>query len=86
MKLRVGNFEELAKEKGYRSGYELSRDLGCGNQAYKLLKRGNRIGSDIVAELYNRFGAEATLRVIDFEGETFGGFTSKYVKVGNKLY
>ena len=85
MKLRVEKFEELAQEKGYRNGYELSRDLGCGNEAYKILKQGNRIGHDIVAELYNRFGEEAMIRVINFEEETVDGFTNKYVKIGNKL-
>ena len=86
MLLKIAKFEELAKRKGYRNGYELSRDIGCGKLAYNLLKQGHRIGSDIVAELYNRFGGEVMLDVIDFEGDTLDEFTNNYVRIGNKLY
>ena len=86
MLLKIEKFEELAKRKGYRNGYELSREVGCGKLTYNLLKQGHRIGYDVVAEIYNRFGENETLAVIDFEEETLNGFTSKFVKVGNRLY
>lgn len=86
MLLKVDKFEELAKSKGYRNGYELSRDLGCGKATYRLLKSGHHIGCDIVAEIFNRFGDEATFDVIDFEEDTLNGFTNKYIRIGNKLY
>lgn len=86
MKLRINKFEELAKRGGYRNGYELSLALGCGDATYPLLKKGGRIGGGIVAEIYNRFGEEITLEVIDFENETINSIKSKYIKVGNKLY
>ena len=86
MKLKIDKFERLAKDKGYRNGYELSLEIGCGELTYGLLKQGHRVGSDIVAELYNRFGSEAMLDVIDFEGDTLDDFTNKYVRVGTKLY
>lgn len=86
MLLKIEKFEELAKRKGYRNGYELSREVGCGKLTYNLLKQGHRMGYDVVFEIYNRFGEAVTLSVIDFEEETLNGFTSKYVKVGNRLY
>jgi hypothetical protein len=39
-----------------------------------------------VAEIFNRFGEEVTFDVIDFEEDTLNGFTSKYIRIGNKLY
>lgn len=86
MLLKVDKFEELAKSKGYRNGYELSRDLGCGKRTYKLLKSGNRIGCDIVVEIFNRFGDDVAFDVIDFEEGTLNGFANKYIRIGNKLY
>lgn len=86
MKLKVDKFEELAKREGYRNGYELSLAVGCGDATYPLLKEGGRIGSDIVAEIYNCFGEETTLDVIDFETETINSLKSKYIQVGKKLY
>lgn len=86
MLLKIDEFEKLAKSRGYRNGYKLSRELGCGKSTYNLLKQGCRIGSDIVTELYNRFGDEVVFKVIDFEEDTLNGFTSKHTKIGNKLY
>ena len=86
MLLKIDKFEELAKSRGYRDGYELSRDLGCDKRTYGLLKSGHRIGSDIVAEIFNRFGDDITFEIIDFEEGTLNGFTSKYIRIGNRLY
>lgn len=86
MKLKIDKFEELAKREGYCNGYELSLAVGCGDATYPLLEQGGRIGSGIVAEIYNRFGEEITLEVIEFETETISSLKSKYIKVGNKLY
>lgn len=86
MLLKVDRFEELAKSKGYRNGYELSRELGCGKSTYRLLKSGHRIGCDIVAEIFNCFGDEVTFDVIDFEEDTLNGFTNKYIRIGDRLY
>ena len=86
MLLKIDKFEELAKSRGYRDGYELSRDLGCGKRTYGLLKSGHRIGSDIVAEIFNRFGDDITFEIIDFEEDKLNGFTSKYIQIGNRLY
>ena len=86
MRLKIDNFERLAKERGFRSGYDLAVDIGFGRNAYHYIRKGGKVGSDIVAEIFNRFGEEVTFDVIDFEEDTLNGFTSKYIRIGNKLY
>lgn len=86
MKLRIREFERLAKGNGYGNGRWLMRRLGAGKNAYAAIKNGNQIGYDLAKELYNTFGVLAFLEVIDLEGETLGGFRSKYVAVEGKLY
>ena len=86
MRLKIDNFERLAKERGFRSGYDLAVDIGFGRNAYHYIKKGGKVGSDMVAEIFNRFGEEVTFDVIDFEEDTLNGFTSKYIRIGNKLY
>lgn len=86
MKLRIREFERLAKGNGYGNGRRLMRRLGAGKNAYAAIKNGNQIGYDLAKELYNTFGVLAFLEVIDLEGETLGGFRSKYVAVEGQLY
>ena len=86
MRLKIDNFERLAKERGFRSGYDLAVDIGFGRNAYHYIRKGGKVGSDIVAEIFNHFGEEVTFDVIDFEEDTLNGFTSKYIRIGNKLY
>ena len=86
MRLKIDNFERLAKERGFRSGYDLAVDIGFGRNAYHYIRKGGKVGSDMVAEIFNRFGEEVTFDVIDFEEDTLNGFTSKYILIGNKLY
>ena len=86
MLLKIDKFEKFAKERGFRNGYELSLEIGCGESTYELLKQGHRIGCDIVVELYNRFGADVTFDVIDFEEDTLERFTNRYIRIGKKLY
>ena len=86
MRLKINEFENFAKSIGYYDGYELSLSLGCGELTYDFLRQGGRVGSDIVAEIYNRFGAEVMEELIDFEDDNLESFENKYVKIGNKLY
>ena len=86
MRLKIDNFERLAKERGFRNGYDLAVDIGFGRNAYHYIRKGGKVGSDMVAEIFNRFGEEVTFDVIDFEEDTLNGFTSKYIRIGNKLY
>ena len=86
MKLRIREFERLAKENGYGNGIRLMRRLGAGKSAYAAIKNGNRIGHDLAKELYNTFGVLAFLSVFDHEWETLGGFRSKFIAAEGKLY
>lgn len=86
MKLKIQVFERFARQRGYRNGTELLEDMGSSARAYKLFKAGVRIGSDLVAELYNRFGEDAVFRFIDFEKEGLDDFTSKHIRIGSRLY
>ena len=86
MKLRIREFERLAKENGYGNGIRLMRRLGAGKSAYAAIKNGNRIGHDLAKELYNTFGVLAFLSVIDLEGDTLGGYRSKFIAAEGKLY
>lgn len=86
MKLKIQAFEHFARQRGYSGGTELLEDMGSSARAYKLFKAGVRIGSDLVAELYNRFGEDAVFRFIDFEKEGLDDFTAKHIRLGDKLY
>ena len=86
MKLKIKEFNELAKKKGYRNGKALLKELGAGKYTYGCLKRGCKIGYDLVKEIHNAFGPLIMLRVIDLEGETLQSFRSKYISVGGTLY
>lgn len=69
MRLRRYKLENLAREKGYKSGYDLLIELGCSSGAYYSMCRSGRADPDLVAEIYNRFGEEAMFDVIDFGDE-----------------
>lgn len=84
MKLKIDEFEKLARENDYRSGCDLWIRLGGGDEAYPLLNK-VQIGHEIVRQIYNVFGAENTEKVIDFEDETFEGLKSKFIQVGHRL-
>ena len=86
MKLRMQEFEQLAKRTGYRNGKWLCRKLGAGKKAHDVLRNGGQIGYGLVKEIHNTFGIGETLRVVDFENETLGGFKSKFICFGGKLY
>ena len=86
MKLKIEEFEELAKRKGFQSGYRLWLHLDGGMFAYKLARNGVHLGYEFVKNLYNEMGAKETLAVIDFDKETFDVFKAKYIEVAGKLY
>lgn len=86
MKLKIQEFEELARRKGYRGGKALMKKLGAGKYVYDSLKRGCEIGHELVRAIYNEFGALTMMSVLDLEGETLQSFKSKYIKVGGTLY
>ncbi|MBR1676598.1 MAG: hypothetical protein IJ706_04730 [Clostridia bacterium] len=86
MLLKIKEFESFAESRGYKNGEELLEDMGSSTEAYEIFRQGGRIGSDLVAELYNRFGEENTFQFIDFEEESGSGFKSKYIAIGQKLY
>ena len=67
MKLKIKEFEALARQNGYRNGKALMKKLGAGKCAYGCLKRGCKIGYDLVKAIHNEFGALVMLRVIDLE-------------------
>ncbi len=85
MKIKIEEFEALAKENDFRSGFDLWLNLGGGDEAYPLLKNGVQVGHDIVRQIYNFFGEEATVRVVDFENETIDGLKGKFINIGSKL-
>ena len=85
MILKIQEFEKFANRRG-KTGREIIEEMGCSESAYEFFIRGGRIGSDLVAELYNRFGEEAIFKFIDFEEEGANGFKSKYIQIGSKLY
>ena len=86
MKLKIEEFEELAKRKGFQSGYKLWLYLDGGIFAYKLARNGVSLGYELVKNLYNEMGAKETLAVIDFDKETFDGFKAKFIEVAGRLY
>ena len=65
MKLRIGKFNDFAINRGYKSGVRLIEDMGCSRGAYGYMKYSGNVSSDLVAELYNRYGDEV-FNFIDF--------------------
>ena len=53
MKLKIKEFETLARQNGYRNGKALMKKLGAGKCAYGCLKHGCKIGYDLVKEIHN---------------------------------
>lgn len=86
MKLKIKEFEQLAKKRGYRNGKELMKQLGAGKYVYDNLKRGCQVGHDLVKSLFNEFGTLTMLSVLDLEGESLQCFKSKYIFAGGTLY
>ena len=68
MRLKIKEFERFARERGYWNGVELMEDLGSNARSYYRLVNGERIYSDLVAEIYNRFGDDAVTRLINYGG------------------
>ena len=86
MKLKAIEFENLAYQKGYKSGQQLWLALGGGDEALPLLVPAERrIGAEMVKAIFNAFGQEATEKVIDFEDGNIESFKAKYFMVGRKL-
>ena len=69
MRLKIDKFEKLAKERGFRNGYDLAADIGIGRNTYHYIKNGGSISSDMVTEIYNRFGDDVTFEVFDFDDD-----------------
>ena len=72
MRLKIDKFEKLARERGFRSGYDLAVDIGLSRNTYHYIRKGGKISSDMVTEIFNRFGDEVTFNVIDFEDNKRG--------------
>lgn len=86
MKLKIQEFEDLAKRKGYVEGKRLMKKLGAGFKAYGCFKGGCRLGYELAKDLYNKVGEAEFVKVIDFEEDTLSGFKQKYILIGDKLY
>ena len=86
MKLKIEEFEELAKLKGLHSGYMLWRKIDGGRSAYSLVKDGIGVAYEVMKNLYNLVGEKEMVNVVDFEEETINGFKAKYIELGDKLY
>lgn len=86
MKLRMDEFKELARRKGFFTGYLLWRKIGGGRSAYALVEKGIGVGYEVIKNLYNLVGEKEMVKVVDFEGETLNGFKAKYIELGNQLY
>ena len=86
MRLKVEEFEELAKRKGFRSGYMLWRKIGGGRSAYALVEKGIGVAYEVMKNLYNLVGEKEMINVVDFEEETINGFKAKNIELGDKLY
>lgn len=86
MKLNIEKFEELAIIEDCKNGCKLFYKLGGTSKVYGLLKKGLRIGYEIVKEIFNNYGEWVTNNVIIWEGESIESFKSKYVLIQNILY
>lgn len=69
MKLKRHNLETVARERGYKSGYDLLIELGCENGAYFSMSRSGKVDPALAAEIFNRLGEEAMFDLIDFGDE-----------------
>ena len=85
MRLNKEEFERLAKEKGFSNGKQLWSELGGGELAYEEIIEGEKVGHEIVKNIFNAFGEETTLLLVEFDDETINGLKSKYIQVGNRL-
>ncbi len=85
MKLKIQEFELFARLQNIKPN-KLLRNLGSGKVTYKQIKRGAGIGYELVKNIYNKYGAKVTQKVIDFEGGTLSGFKAKFIEVGGKLF
>lgn len=86
MKLKIKEFNKLARENDYACGYDLWICLDGGEDAYSLLQKGTcELGYEMARKIYNTFGEVGAIKVIDFGEETIGSFKSKYIEVGNAL-
>lgn len=86
MKLKINEFEKLAREQDYACGYDLWICMDGGDDAYHQLQKGNcGIGYEMVRKIYNTFGEAETVRVVDFEEDTIEGLKSKYIKLDKTL-
>lgn len=86
MKLRIEEFEKAATEKGKKSGRSLWIEMGGGKSAYDFIEKGAKVGYETAKNIYNAFGEEKTIRIIDFEDETIESLKEKYILVGNTLF
>lgn len=86
MKLKIEEFVELARRKGFFTGYLLWRRKGGGRSAYALVEKGIGVGYEVIKNLYNLVGEKEMVKVVDFEGETLNGFKAKYIELGDQLY
>ena len=86
MKLKIDAFDELAKRKGYITGFLLWLKIGGGRSAYSLVEKGIGVGYEVIKNLYNLVGEEEVVKVVEFEEETINGFKAKYIELGDQLY
>lgn len=86
MRLKFKEFDDLAKRKGFRTGKILIKRVGGGDSTLSCLKAGCQVGDEIAKNIYNRFGEEETLKVVDFEEDSINGLKARYIQIGNKLY
>ena len=86
MRIKIEEFEALAKRQGFKNGNALMRELGGRKLTYHQFQRGNRIGYELVRQIYNTFGAETMVEVVNLENETLRGFESKFIIINGVLY
>ena len=85
MKIKIDEFEKLAQRKKYRNGKLLWKKLGGGKTGYALIKRGYNVTYEIVKELYNLYGEEETMKVVDFGEVTLNEFKAKNIEIAKKF-
>lgn len=86
MKLNISGCRAYCEKNDIKNYAELSAYLDIPMPALDVLEQGNKIGYEVVKDIYNKHGEMAVRQIIDFEEETMEGFKSKYVLVGEKLY
>lgn len=86
MKLNKEYVGRQRRELGIKYG-QMAMRLFVGSGALKLMmKKGFRIGDSAVKEIYNAYGEEETVRLIDFEEGNIDNFKAKYLQVGTQLF